>query len=180
MSTTTKKSCLSSTSPNISRVTLRWTGCSRIADTFSHFARSWHHKSCCWLRFGCCSNKSANSHFSPDPFNCRVLRSCLVSQCSYLPYWPRYQRHLANCDWMPASYTSGQPSRSRWHPPCWGSSQWSHTVSSTPCHGAWTSVPLSTHPSIECQNTVPEIETPIRTHRTTTHLSGDNNNIRVV
>ena len=40
----------------------------------------------------------------------------------------------ANCDWMPASYTSGQPSHPYRHPTCWASSQWSHTVSSTPCH----------------------------------------------
>ena len=46
---------------------------------------------------------------------------------------------------MPASYTSGQPSNPRRHPTCWASSQWSHTASSTPCHGAWTSVPLSVH-----------------------------------
>ena len=32
------------------------------------------------------------------------------------------------------------------HPTCWASSQWSHTISRTPCHGAWTSAPLSAHP----------------------------------
>jgi len=48
-------------------------------------------------------------------------------------------------------------------PRCWASSQWSHTVSSTPCHGAWTSAPLSAHPSIECKCTASEIETPICT-----------------
>jgi len=38
------------------------------------------------------------------------------------------------------------------------------TVSSTPpCHGAWTSAPLSAHPSIECRCTAPQIETPICT-----------------
>ena len=44
------------------------------------------------------------------------------------------------------SYTSGQPSNPRRHPTCSASSQWSHTVSSTPCHGAWTFAPLSAHP----------------------------------
>jgi len=46
--------------------------------------------------------------------------------------------------WLDAtSYTSGQPSNPRRHPTCWASLQRSHTVSSTPCHGAWTSAPLS-------------------------------------
>jgi len=55
-----------------------------------------------------------------------------------------HQRHLAINDalrivtghWMPASCTSEQSSYSRRHPTCWASSQRSHTVSSTPCHGA--------------------------------------------
>ena len=55
-----------------------------------------------------------------------------------------------NCDWMPAPYTSGQPSYSRRHLTCWTSSQRSHTVSSTPYHGSCTSAPLSPHLSIEC------------------------------
>ena len=46
---------------------------------------------------------------------------------------------------MPASYTSGQFSNPRRHPTCWASLQRSHTVSSTPCHGAWTTAPPSTH-----------------------------------
>jgi len=72
----------------------------------------------CWLRLGCWSNNSANSHLSPGAFNRRVRRSCLVPQCSYLPHQPHHQRRLANCDWMPASYTSGQPSNPRRHPIC--------------------------------------------------------------
>jgi len=59
------------------------------------------------------------------------------------PHWPYHQRCLANCDWMPASYSSGQPSHPRRHPTCWTSSECSHTVSSTPCHGTCTSAPLS-------------------------------------
>ena len=35
--------------------------------------------------WGDVSNNVANSHPSPGPFDCRVLRSCLVLQCSYLP-----------------------------------------------------------------------------------------------
>jgi len=54
-------------------------------------------------------------------------------------------------------------------PTCWASSQWSHTVSSTPSHGAWTSAPLSAHPSIKCECTAPQIETPICTRRNTSH-----------
>jgi len=39
----------------------------------------------CWLRLGCWSN-STNSHPSLGALNRRVLRSCLVPQCSYPPY----------------------------------------------------------------------------------------------
>ena len=46
--------------------------------------------------------------------------------------------------------TSFQSSNPRRHPTCWASPQWSHTISRAPCHGAWTSTPLSAHPSIEC------------------------------
>ena len=90
-------------------------------------------------------------------------------QCSYLPHWPYHQRHFANCDWMSASYTTGQSSNPPTHPTCWALSQWSHTVSRTLCHGAWTSAPLSTHPSIKCRCTVPQIKTPICSHHTATH-----------
>ena len=75
------------------------------------------------------------------PVCCRSAHTCLIDP---------NQRRLANCDWMPASYTSGQPSNPRRHPTCWASSQWGHTVSSTPCHGAWTPVQLSAHLSVEC------------------------------
>jgi len=114
----------------------------------------------CWLRLGCWSNNSANSHHSPGAFNFRVLRACLVPQWSYPPHRCHHQRRLANCDWMPVPYTSGQPSNPRRHPTCWASSHWSHTVSGTACHGAWPSA-HSAHPSIECRRTAPQIETPI-------------------
>jgi len=90
------------------------------------------HETACWLRLGCWSNNSANSHPSPGSFNRRVLSSCMVPQCSCPPHRPRHQRRLANCDWMPVSYTSGQPSHPCRHPSCWVSLHWSHTVSSTP------------------------------------------------
>ena len=70
---------------------------------------------------------------------------------------------------MPASYTSGQTSNPRRHPTGWASSQWSHYVSRTPCHGAWTPALRSTHPSIGCCFTAPQIETPICTHCIRTH-----------
>ena len=103
-----------------------------------------------WLRLRCWNKIFANSNPSPGTFNNRVLRFSLVSQCSHPPYWPRHQRRLVNCDWMPAAYTSGQPSNPRRHPTCWASSYWSHTAFSAPCHETWTSAPLSAHPPIEC------------------------------
>jgi len=67
-----------------------------------------------------------NSHPSPGPFNCRVLCSCLLAQSSYTPYQSHHQ--CADCDWMHASFTSGQPFCPRRHPTCWASLQWSHTL----------------------------------------------------
>ena len=61
------------------------------------------------------------------------------------------------------------PRHSWRHPICWASLQWSHTFSSTPCYGAWTPAPLSTHLSTECKCTAPQIETAICTSRTTTY-----------
>ena len=46
-----------------------------------------------------------------------------MPQCSYPPYRPLHQRRLANCDWMSASYTSGQPSHPRSHLTWWASLQ---------------------------------------------------------
>jgi len=103
----------------------------------------------CWLWLLCWRNNVANSHPSPDSFDCRVLRSCLAPHCSQPPYWPHHQQRYANCDWMPASFTSRQPSNPRRHPTCWASSQSSHTISRTPCHRARTPAPLSIHPSFD-------------------------------
>jgi len=119
----------------------------------------------------CWSNNVENSHSSPGAFNRRMLRTCLVPQYSQLPYWPYYQGHLANRDWMPAPKIRGQSSNPRRHPTCWTPLQWSYTVSSTLCLGTWTSAPLNAHPSIDCKCTAPQTETPICTRRTTTHPS---------
>jgi len=73
------------------------------------------------------------------------------------------------------AYISGQSSHPRRHPICWASSQWSHTVSSTPCHGAWTSAPLSTYLLTSWEWTASQIETPICTCRPTTISSSVDN-----
>ena len=104
---------------------------------------------------------------SPDSFNSRLLRSRFVSQFSRTPHKSCHQRCLANCDWMPASYISRQPSNPCRNPIYRASSH--HIVSSTPCHGTWASAPLSAHPSIECRCTAPQIKTPNCTHHTRTH-----------
>ena len=129
-----------------------------------------------WLE--CWSNSVANSHSSPGPLNNRVLRSCLVPQCSHPPHWACHQRNLANCGWIRASCTSSQPSYARRHPTCWASSQRNHTASSTPCHGAWTPAPLSAHLSTEWECTASQSCTPICTRRTTTHQFNWHNNNR--
>jgi len=70
---------------------------------------------------------------------------------------------------MPVSYTSGQSSNFHGHSTCLASSQRIHTVSITPCHGAWTSGPLSAHLSTEKECTASQNETSICTRRTTTY-----------
>jgi len=79
-----------------------------------------------------------------------TIATALLSgpQGSYPPHQPGHQWRFANCDRMPVSYTSGQPSKPRRYPTCWwASSQWNHTVSSTLWQRAWTSSPHSPHPS---------------------------------
>ena len=49
----------------------------------------------------------------------------------------------------------------RRHPTYWASSQRSHTFSSTPCYGAWTSAPLSAHLSTGWECKASQIETAI-------------------
>jgi len=65
----------------------RWTGRSRIADTLSHFARSWHHASRSWGGLPApvgvleqWNNNVASSNPIPGELNRRVLRFCLVLQ----------------------------------------------------------------------------------------------------
>jgi len=115
----------------------------------------------CWHWLGCWSNNFTNNHPSPGPFNHRVVHCCVVPQCSHPLYWTCHQRRLANCDWIHASYTSRQSSHSRRHSTCWASSQWSRIASRTSYYGAWTSAPLSAHPSNVCKCMAPQIETPI-------------------
>jgi len=56
-----------------------------------------------------------------------------------------------------------------WHSTCWTSTQKSYTISNTPCHGTWKSVPLIAHlsPTWECRAS--QIETHICILRSTTH-----------
>jgi len=53
-----------------------------------------------------------------------------------------------------ASKTSAKSSYLCFHPTCWYSSQWRPTVSRTPCHGAWTSAPVSANlsPGVNARN----------------------------
>ena len=45
---------------------------------------------------------AANRHFSTGQFNSRLLRSCLVLQCSHMPRWPCHKR-LTPCElWLDA------------------------------------------------------------------------------
>jgi len=121
----------------------------------------------CWLQLWCWKS-CANSHPCPGVFNRRILRSCLVPQCSHRLIDPAINDALRIVTgWLDACVLRGQPSHPRGHPTCWASSQWSHTVSSTPCHGVWTPAPFSDHLYIECKCTAPQVETPICTRRTT-------------
>jgi len=124
----------------------------------------------------CWSNNVANSHPSPGALNRRVLRSCLVPQWSHPLHWPRHQRRLANCDWMPASHTSEQPSHPHRHPTCWASSQRSHAVSSTPSHGARTPASLSALLSIKRECTASQIWHPFVPAAQQLISSSDDNN----
>ena len=106
-STSKTKSCHFASSPNILEYT--WAGRSRsptprVTSQKADMTRSTL-EAACWLGLGCWGNNVANSHLSPDPFNSRILRSCLVPHCSHLPHWPHHQRRLENCDWMLASFT---------------------------------------------------------------------------
>jgi len=90
---------------------------------------------------------------------CCSAHTCLID--------PAINDTVVNCDWMPASYNSGQSSYSHRYPTYWASLQRIHTFSSTTPHGAWTSAPLSAHLSIRWQCIATPIETPICSHQTT-------------
>ena len=117
---------------------------------------------------------------SPQPWCIQLQTTALLFGAAVLipaSLTPRNQWHLATFYWMPASYTNRQHSNPCRHPTCWASSQWSHPIFRTPCHGVWTLALFSAHPSFECKCTAPQIETPICT--TAQQLSfSDNNNIR--
>ena len=100
-----------------------------------------------------------------DKFFFGLLSQSTTLSTALLTY---HQRRLANCDWIPASYASGQPPHPRNHPICWASSQWSRTASSTPYHETWTPAPLSAHLTSECRCPASQIETPSSTRRTKT------------
>jgi len=145
----------------------------RISDTLSHLARSSHLASRWWggLLAPAVALEPQRCEQPTWPWCIQLQNTTLLSGAPVLtpPHRPRRQRRLANRDWMPASYTSGQPSHPRRHPTCWASSQWSRTVSSTLCRGAWIFAPLSGHLSIECRYTTPQI----------THLYPPHNNSSV-
>jgi len=134
-STTTKRS---PPVPNPNTSEYSWTGHSRIADTLSHFVKSWHHASHLRRRDGSDWGCGATTSWQ------RVLRSCLVPHCSHPPHWPRHQRRLdAFVLRQRTTFLFSQDST------CWASLQRSHFVSSTLRHGAWTPAPLSAHLSSE-------------------------------
>jgi len=94
----------------------------------------------CWLWLGCWSNNVANSHL--------ILVHSTAEYCAKL--------------WLDTCILHQQTIfLSHKHPTCWASSQWSHSGSSTLCHGTLTSAPLSAHLSIEWECTTSQIETPI-------------------
>jgi len=117
-STTTTKPCPVAPSPDTTEQC--WTDRSRTASTSSHFAKSWHHELHSWGNLLALAGMLEQQRCEQPPyagsFNSILLRSCLVQQCSHLPNWPCHRRRLVNCDWIPASSTSGQSSYPRRHP----------------------------------------------------------------
>ena len=76
---------------------------SRTADTSSHFTERWHSWSGLLALARVLEQQRCEQLPYTRPFNSRVLRSCLVPQCSHPPHWPRHQWRLVNCDWMRVS-----------------------------------------------------------------------------
>ena len=117
-----------------------------------------------WLWLGCWSNKRCEIH--PSLVHSTVEYSS-VWCCSAHSHWPCHQRRLANCDWIPASYTRGNLS-------IVAGIQHSElrrkgATLSLAClsHGAWTSASLSAHLYIERKCTASQIDSCTRC--TTTH-----------
>ena len=166
-STTTRKPCPFVLGPHTSdECSIRQ---SRTSDTSSHFVKSWHHALHPWggwLGAGAITLQKATLPWPIQQQSTGLLSGAAVLTPASLTC---HQGRLANCDWMLASYTSEQSFYARRHPTCWASSQRSHTVSSTPCHGAWTRGrdPLSAHLSIEWECRTSQIETPNCTRRPT-------------
>jgi len=109
-----------------------------IAIWQTHSAWSWR-----WLVFTASplppSRGAGQQHgeWPPQPwFTQRQSTALLPVATVLIPFhWFCHQRRLGNCDWMPASYTSPQPSHPRGLSISGALSQRSRSVSSTPCHG---------------------------------------------
>ena len=108
-------------------------------------------------------NNVANNHLHPGPFN--------------REYWAPASCRSAHTHFIdPTIYDAlrtviGCMRYHRGHATYWALLQRSHTVSSSPSHGAWTSDPLSAHLPIGWECRASQIETPICIRRTTTHQS---------
>ena len=89
----------------------------------------------CWLWAGCWSNNAANSQYCPGPFSSWVY-------CAPVWYSSCHSVRLIHPVINDAlQVVTGCLCPTFRHPTCWASSQRSHTVSSTPCHGSWTYAP---------------------------------------
>ena len=132
----------------------------RVTSQEVHFMR-WTFEAARWMGVWCWGNNAATSHLRPGPFNSKSI--ALLAGSAVLTRASLILQPTTPCElWLDACVlhqrTIFLPRR---HQTCWASSQCSHTVSSTPCYGAWTSAPLSTHLSIECRCTAFQMETPI-------------------
>ena len=149
---------------------------------FEVFAKRWHHarrtpEVSRWHRLGRWNKIVASSHLTPGLFNSRVLCCCLAPLCSHPPQWPFQQRRFANCDWMLASFTSGQPSHPRRHPTCWVRRKRATLFLTHLATGAWAPVPsaLTCPPSGNARR-LKSRHPSVRAAQQ--HSSFDHNNIR--
>ena len=132
----------------------------------THASHSW---GCLLALVGVLEQNVANSHLSSGPFVSRALRSCLMPQCSHPPHWLCHQWCLANCDWTPASYTSGQPSYPRRHQTFWAFVAMGPHCAMEPGHL-----------SAEWECTASQIETPVYPPRnnSSVHLTTTTTDVR--